>query len=273
MERLRTKCPKCFKLRFWKTADGRLRCRNCRHIFTPKLTPFNLPAKLLRQIISEFLLEHSTKIILERINVSKYKLLKTLTLLRIVMTKDVPAVFEGIVEVDETYLGGQMKNRKLKERLKIKKNRQQRQPEVLAPLNGILCRSGQVWARLINKTEAEDLQPLIEKQVKKGSIIYSDTWRGYTGIALKGYVHRLVRHAENEYTDQKGNHINGLEGFWGYLKRKLAAKGGIRRERLPIYLGEYVWRYNHRNLSLKEQENLLFKRLIQHYQSNHWSEN
>ena len=213
MERLRTKCPKCFKLRFWKTADGRLRCRNCRHIFTPKLTPFNLPAKLLRQIISEFLLEHSTKIILERINVSKYKLLKTLTLLRIVMTKDVPAVFEGIVEVDETYLGGQMKNRKLKERLKIKKNRQQRQPEVLAPLNGIFCRSGQVWARLINKTEAEDLQPLIEKQVKKGSIIYSDTWRGYTGIALKGYVHRLVRHAENEYTDQKGNHINGLEGF------------------------------------------------------------
>jgi transposase-like protein len=53
-----------------------------------------------------------------------------------------------------------------------------------------------------------------------------------------------------------------LEGFWGYLKRKLSAKGGIRRERLPIYLGEYVWRYNHKNLSLKEQENLLFKLII-----------
>jgi len=188
------------------------------------------------------------------------------------MTKDVPAVFEGIVEVDETYLGDQMKNRKLKERLKIKKNRQQETTRgfgtLKQPVFGILCRSGQVWARLINKTKAEDLQPLIEKQVKKGSIICSDTRRGYTGIALKGYVHRLVRHAENEYTDQKGNHINGLEGFWGYLKRKLAAKGGIRRERLPIYLGEYVWRYNHRKLSLKEQEeNLLFTLFFKHFRS------
>ncbi len=37
---------------------------------------------------------------------------------------------------------------------------------------------------------------------------------------------------------------NGREGFWGYLKRNLSAKGGIRRDRLPLYLAEYVWRYN-----------------------------
>jgi transposase len=109
------------------------------------------------------------------------------------------------------------------------------------------------------------LQPLIEKQVKKGSTICSDTWRGYTGIATKDYVHRTVKHRKKEYSNKKGNHINGLEEFWGYLKRKLSAKGGIRKEKLPIYLGEYVWRYNHRNLTLKEQENLLFERLIQHF--------
>jgi len=72
----------------------------------------------------------------------------------------------------------------------------------------------------------------------------------------------MVKHEKNEYSDGRGNHINGLEGFWGYLKRKLKAKGGIRRSRLPIYLGEYVWRYNHRTLNLKEQENLLFKLII-----------
>jgi len=112
--------------------------------------------------------------------------------------------------------------------------------------------------------EAKDLQPLIERQVKKGSTICSDTWRGYTGLVTKGYVHRLVKHGENEYSDKRGGHINGLEGFWGYLKRKLAAKGGIRKERLPIYLGEYVWRYNHRQFSFKEREDLLFKRIFQH---------
>jgi transposase-like protein len=50
-----------------------------------------------------------------------------------------------------------------------------------------------------------------------------------------------------------------MEGFWGYLKRNLAAKGGIRRERLPLYLAEYVWRFNHRNLSTDEQINKLLK--------------
>lgn len=229
----------------------------------------SLGKKLLRQIISEFILEHSTNIILARVNVSKYKLLKTLTLLRIEMTKDVPDVFDGYVEVDETYLGGQMKNRKLQERLKYQKRSKQTRGfgTIKQPVFGILCRSGKVWAKVIDKTEAIDLQPLIEKQVRKGSTICSDTWRGYTGIAAKGYVHRTVEHGKQEYSDKKGNYINGLEGFWGYLKRKLSAKGGIRRKRLTIYLGEYVWRYNHRNLSLKEQENLLFKTIIQHFKS------
>jgi len=50
-----------------------------------------------------------------------------------------------------------------------------------------------------------------------------------------------------------------LEGFWGYLKRKLAAKGGIRRDTLFLYLGEYVWRYNHR----KESEKMKLKSVLE----------
>jgi len=262
------KCPKCKSFKFWKLTDGRLKCKNCYCYFTPNKYKTKIKRNLFKQIISEFLLEHSTNIILERVSVSKYKLLKILTLLRIEMAKDVPEVFEGTVEVDETYLGGQMKNKRLKKRLRIKLNHQRRPSgfgTIKQPVFGILCRNGKVWARLIDKTEAKDLQPLIEKQVKKGSTVCSDTWRGYTGIATKGYVHRTVKHLKKEYSDKKGNHINGLEGFWGYLKRKLAAKGGIRKEKLPIYVGEYVWRYNHRNLTFKERENLLFKRLIQYF--------
>ena len=128
-------------------------------------------------------------------------------------------------------------------------------------------REGKIFAEIVPDTEARDLQPLIEKQVSKGSTICSDTWRGYTGLASKGYVHRLVDHSKKEYSNKKGNHINGLEGFWGYLKRKLAAKGGIRQQRLPLYLGEYVWRYNHRNQNFKEQEKRLFMLLNQHLRS------
>ncbi len=258
-------CPKCKSRNCWNISDGRLKCKKCEYLFTPKENPVNISNKILKQIISEFLLEHSTNIILDRVNISKYKLLKILALLRIEMTKDIPEIFEGTVEVDETYLGGQWKNKRLniKKRAKARGKISKRgRGTAKQPAFGILCRNGTVWAELVDNVEKEDLQPRIERQVKRGSTVCSDTWRGYTGIARKGYVHRLVNHSRNEYSDMKGNHINGLEGFWGYLKRKLSAKGGIRKEKLHLYLGEYVWRYNHRKLNFKERENLLFKRII-----------
>ncbi len=109
------------------------------------------------------------------------------------------------------------------------------------PVFGILCRGGKVWAQVVPDVEIQTLLPLIDKRVKHGSIICSDTWKSYTGIAAKGYVHRLVEHSKGEYADSQGNHITGLEGFWGYLKRRLASKGGIRKEKLPLYLAEYVF--------------------------------
>ena len=77
-------------------------------------------------------------------------------------------------------------------------------------------------------------------------------------MVTRGYLHRTVEHREEEYARGK-NHINGLEGFFGYLKRQLASRGGIRRERLPLYLAEYVWRYNNRKLPLNQQINKLLK--------------
>lgn len=88
--------------------------------------------------------------------------------------------------------------------------------------------------------------PLISGKVTVGSIVCSDTWQAYAGLAAKGFVHRLANHGEREYSDGRENHINELEGFWGYLKRKLAAEGRIRRDESCLYLGEYVWRNNHR---------------------------
>ena len=186
------------------------------------------------------------------------RVLRALNIIREGMLRDMPGVFEGAVEVDETYLGGQWKNKRKVQRLQgTKRGRGTRKQPVL----GILCRNGYVWAELVPGVEAATLLPLINKRVKRGSVVYSDTWRGYTGIAANGYVHRLIDHSKGEFSDNKGTHINGLEGFWGYLKRYLASKGGIRRERLPLYLAEYVWRFNHRKYSSKEQVTTLVKML------------
>lgn len=254
---MKIQCPKCLSYKNWSLKDDRFKCSNCRKTFSDPRQKLKVSRSVVKKIVQEFLLEHSTNIILDRVDVSKYMLLKLLTLLRVSMVQDVPDVFEGTVEVDETYIGGQWKNKRLSVKNSLPKAKRGRGTPKQAVF-GILCRNGKVWAELIPSVEAKQLQPKIQKQVKRGSIICSDTWRGYTGIAAKGYVHRLVDHSKKQYSDSKGNHINGLEGFWGYLKRKLAAKGGIRRERLHLYLAEYVWRYNHRTMNFKERE----KRLI-----------
>lgn len=174
------------------------------------------------------------------------------------MQKDIPDVFFGTVEVDETYLGGQWKNKRLSERkIGSKRGRGTRK----TPVFGILCRGGKVWTQIVPDVEANILLPLITKQVEAGSTVCSDTWKSYTGVATNGYVHRLVKHQDGEYSEPRKPHQRPLEGFWGYLKRRLAAKGGIRRERLPLYLAEYVWRYYHRNESIELKKKQLLKLL------------
>jgi transposase-like protein len=265
MVRVRLSCPKCQQRSFWKTADGRVRCRNCRYLFAPQRQTGGIARPLLKKVIAEFVLEHSTDTILERVPISKYKLLQVLQILRVEMSQAVPPVFEGTVEVDETYLGGTWKNKRLATKAVVKPKRGR--GTLKQPVFGILCRSGQVWAEVIESVDAKDLQAVISRQVKPGSVILSDTWKGYTGIAAKGYVHRLVKHEKDIFVSPEGNHINGLEGFWGYLKRKLKAKGGVRQNRLPFYLGEYVRRYNHRALNNKTQETLLLTMFLQHFRS------
>ncbi len=248
-------CPKCRSKKVYLMGTGKRRCARCRYDFTPHRLPLHLTREQWKEIIRWFLLEQSSHNIALRTSLERGRVLRALTIIRRSLIRDVPEVFSGTVEVDETYLGGQWRNkRKIVRDAGTKRGRGTKKQ----PVFGILCRNGTVWAEVVNDVEAGTLQPLITRQVSPGSVVCSDTWRAYTGIASRGFVHRLVNHGEKQYSDGKGNHINGLEGFWGYLKRKLASKGGIRREKLPLYLGEYVWRYNHR----KESDMMKIKRIL-----------
>jgi len=248
-------CPKCRSKKVYLISNGKRKCSHCKYEFTPHRLPLYLTRDQWREIIRWFLLEQSSQNISLRTGFERKRVLRALTYVRTSLTKDVPEIFSGTVEVDETYLGGQWKNKRRSVRDQGSKRGRGTKKQ---PVFGILCRNGSVWAEVVDDVGADTLQPLISKKVSAGSIVCSDTWKAYTGIASRGYVHRLVNHGEKQYSDGKGNHINGLEGFWGYLKRKLVSKGGIRREKIPLYLGEYVWRYNHRN----ENDNVKVKRII-----------
>jgi len=258
------KCPKCFESKFWKTGDNRLKCKNCRTLFKPKTNPLNLSNQILYKVIAEFILEHSTNVILERINISKYKLLKTLTLLRILMTKDIPEVLRKMIKA-ENYLSNQ------------KRKSEDFNGDIKHPIIGIFCKEGGVYAKILPNLGISDLKLFLKEQKRrnivdypseaKGGdegkpegvnfIDYSEDWQKYIGLVFRDSLYRLFP------PEGKKRRLDAMEGFWGYLKRKLAAKGGIRKEKLPLYLGEYVWRYNHRKLTLKEQEKLLLNLVFQ----------
>ena len=253
-------CPRCQNRKLYKVRRGKKRCKNCRYEWKPKIAGLRLTKAVWRKILFWFVLGHSLRTISAQTGVSHYSVEKAVGIARSIMVQDVPGVFSGTVEVDETYLGGQKKNKRKKQ---LRKELASRRGfgTTKQPVFGILTRQGKVFAKLVDDTEAGDLLPIITKKVKAGSRVCSDTWRAYTGLAAKGYVHRTIEHGEKEYVLGK-NHINGLEGFWGYLKRKLAAKGGVKRKYLPLFLGEYVWRYNYRKLGVKLQTNRLFKKVI-----------
>lgn len=246
----RYKCPKCGNGKSYVIRRSKHRCSRCKYEWQPGRLPLHFSASAWRSLLIHFFKHKSVEIIARETGIHRQRIYRALFYVRLVMATDVPPVFRGTVEVDETFVGGQWKNKRIKERAKGTKRGRGTSK---TPVFGILCRNGKVWAQVVPNTEAKTLQPLIIKRVRKGSIICSDTWKSYTGIATKGYVHRIVKHGQGQFSTGKGTHINGLEGFWGYLKRKLADKGGIRQERMPLYLAEYVWKYNHRDLTLEQK--------------------
>lgn len=255
-------CINCQTRKFYNIRRGKKRCKNCGYEFKIRLGKLGLSRTKWRQLIFWFLLEQPIRGIEKQTGISHYSTEKAVRILRMIMIKDVPRIFSGTVEVDETYLGGQKKNKR-KSQLKKEPESNRGWGTTKQPVFGILTRKGKVFAKLVDATEAKDLLPIITKKVKTGSNVCSDTWRAYTGLAAKGYVHRTVEHGEKEYVQKtnRKNHINGLEGFWGYLKRKLAAKGGIKREYISLFLGEYVWRYNYRGLTIEKQRERLLKKV------------
>jgi uncharacterized Zn finger protein (UPF0148 family) len=222
-------CPKCGRNEFWKTKDGRLKCKNCRYLFKPRENPFNIPNEKLREIISEFLLEHPLQSISLRVQISKYKLIKILTTLRKLMALDFPEEFRKIIKIEPNFKN-EIKGR---------------------PIIGIFSYGDWVFAKVLTEIKPKEIKNFIEN-TKNEPI---KDWQKNFGLVYNKNLYRLV-HQEDT-----------LSYFWEYLKNKLSSKGGIRKEKFPLYLGEYVWRFNHRKEGLKEKEERLFNLLNNFFQN------
>ena len=93
-------------------------------------------------------------------------------------------------------------------------------------------------------------QAAIRGQAALDSIIHPDGWRGYNGLVDMGYKkHFRVHHGEHEFS--RGNcHINGIESFWSYAKRRLAKFNGVPRQTFHLHLKKCEFRFHHREENL-----------------------
>lgn len=143
----------------------------------------------------------------------------------------------GIVEVDETFIGGKGKNRA------YKADFNEKQKEVVM---GILKRQGEVYLKHVPNTGKWTLLQQIKEQVDPTARIMSDEARAYINLPELGYKHDSINHFANQYV--LGDiHTNTIEGFWSILKRGIyGVYRVVSKKYLQSYADEYAWRYNHR---------------------------
>ncbi|MCJ7747678.1 MAG: transposase [Desulfobacterales bacterium] len=86
------------------------------------------------------------------------------------------------------------------------------------------------------------------RTVRRGSVVYTDKFRGHDGLMFCGYKH--IRVGRRKRFSRGDVYINGLDGFWSYAKERMNKFHGAPREQFPFYLKEMEFRYNNRQKAI-----------------------
>ncbi len=148
----------------------------------------------------------------------------------------------GIVEVDETYIGGEDKNRHFNK----KKNRKGGTGDKFIVV-GAVERKGSVVARVINDVRADTLEAFVRQTCHSDvSLLATDDAQGYAGLKYSGWNHGSVAHSRKKYV-VGAIHTNTIEGFWSMVKRGvMGSYHKVSKKYLPLYVAEFQFRYNNR---------------------------
>ena len=154
--------------------------------------------------------------------------------------------FVGSVELDESYFGAR---RVRGFHGKLKRGR----GTFKQPVFGIFERGGRVYTEIVPDCSKKTLQAVIMGKVDIHSIMFTDGWRGYDGLVDVGFdKHFRVNHSANEFAKNKTVHINGIESFWSFTKRRLVKFNGVK-EYFWLHLKECEWRWKRGDAELEKE--------------------
>lgn len=240
-----TVCQSCSSSKFYYHQRWKVRCKGCKKDYWPlQGTRFALlrisPSQWL-SLVKLFELSTSARKASQEVHLSYKTTLRAYDILRRVLVEELAKtddLLKGELEADEAYFGGK------------RKGKRGRGAGGKTIVYGILERGGRVSVSIVQDVSAESLMTETVKRVRRGSIVYTDKWRGYDSLMFCGYKHLNIDH---RYKFKQGKvYINGIEGFWAFAKERLIKHHGISRKKFLFYIKEMEWRYNNRGKDLFE---------------------
>ncbi len=115
---------------------------------------------------------------------------------------------------------------------------------------GIYKRNGKVYTEIVPNVRQDTLMQIVKGKVSLHSVIHTDGFRSYDSIVHLGYQkHYRILHSDDKFAEGS-NHINGIEGFWGYAKVRLVKFRGLSKNTFYLHLKECEFRFNYRNENL-----------------------
>lgn len=160
-----------------------------------------------------------------------------------------PGQLSGHVEIDETYVGGRLRNFKGHGKGAYLANK--------TTVMGMVERGGLVRTQIIPNERKVTMLPVVQTNVAKGSTVSTDTHTIYKGLRKLGYKHGRVNHHIEQW--KRGIHYtNTIEGFWSHLKRGIVSTHvSVAPHHLQKYVDEFAFRYNNR-----QEPAQMFQRLL-----------
>jgi transposase-like protein len=149
----------------------------------------------------------------------------------------------GIIEIDETFIGGKEANRHESKKLKAGRGTVGK-----TPVLGMRERGGRTVAMPIAGTDAQTIQAAILRNVEIGSIIHTDEAGAYIGVAGMDFDHDTVNHGQGEYVRDDVT-TNSIESVFAVMKRGIyGVYHHTTKKHLSRYVDEFAFRLNEGNV-------------------------